>query len=163
MSHISHLLSFNFMLVTSWCLTLWYSLQISPYSFSLFALQKERLNAIYKRQWPQLLRLPAGPKLLGSLMPACWLFWNNAKRKNTGSLYVCSLFPTSDEEPQLCDPLDSPSGETQFLRHKSTVFSPLPAWGLKSSVAEVQPQLIQGVRSGDSIGEDQDTIASIRY
>ena len=30
-------------------------------------------------------------------------------------------------------------------------------------VAEVQPWLIQGVRSGDSVGEDQDTIASIRY
>ena len=30
-------------------------------------------------------------------------------------------------------------------------------------VAGVQPQLIQGVRSGDSVGEGQDTIASIRY
>ena len=30
------------------------SLQTSPYSFSLFALWKESLNAIYKRQWPQL-------------------------------------------------------------------------------------------------------------
>ena len=29
--------------------------------------------------------------------------------------------------------------------------------------AGVQPQLIQGVRSGDGVGEDQDTIASIRY
>jgi len=29
--------------------------------------------------------------------------------------------------------------------------------------AEVQPRLIQGVRSGDSFGEDQATIASIRY
>ena len=27
----------------------------------------------------------------------------------------------------------------------------------------VQPQLIQGIRSGDGVGEDQDTIASIRY
>ena len=27
----------------------------------------------------------------------------------------------------------------------------------------VQPQLIQGIRSGDSVGKDQDTIASIRY
>ena len=30
-------------------------------------------------------------------------------------------------------------------------------------VAGVQPRLIQGVRSGDGVGEDQDTIASIRY
>ena len=29
--------------------------------------------------------------------------------------------------------------------------------------AEVQPRLIQGIRSGDGVGEDQDTIASIRY
>jgi len=29
--------------------------------------------------------------------------------------------------------------------------------------ARVQPRLIQGVRSGDGVGEDQDTIASIRY
>ena len=50
------------------------SLQTSPYSFSLFALWKESLNAIYNRQWPQLLRLPAGPKLLGSLTPAYGLF-----------------------------------------------------------------------------------------
>ena len=31
------------------------------------------------------------------------------------------------------------------------------------SIAEVQPQLIQGIQSGDGIGKDQDTIASIRY
>ena len=30
-------------------------------------------------------------------------------------------------------------------------------------LAEVQPRLIQGARSGDDVGEDQDTIASIRY
>ena len=29
--------------------------------------------------------------------------------------------------------------------------------------AGVQPQLIQGIQSGDGVGEDQDTIASIRY
>ena len=29
--------------------------------------------------------------------------------------------------------------------------------------ARVQPRLIQGIRSGDGVGEDQDTIASIRY
>ena len=32
-----------------------------------------------------------------------------------------------------------------------------------NAFAGVQPQLIQGVRSGDSVGEDQNTIASIRY
>ena len=46
------------------------------------------------------------------------------------------------------------------------------AWGGKmmenedwkiGSVAEVQPRLIQGVRSGDGVSEDQDTIASIRH
>ena len=35
--------------------------------------------------------------------------------------------------------------------------------GNKSLFAGIQPRLIQGVRSGDGIGEDQDTIASIRY
>ena len=29
--------------------------------------------------------------------------------------------------------------------------------------AGVQPWLIQGIRSGDGVSEDQDTIASIRY
>ena len=33
----------------------------------------------------------------------------------------------------------------------------------KYGIAGVQPQLIQGIRSGDGIGEDQDIIASIRY
>ena len=33
----------------------------------------------------------------------------------------------------------------------------------QGGVAGVQPRLIQGVRSGDGIGEDQDTITSIRY
>ena len=30
-------------------------------------------------------------------------------------------------------------------------------------IAGVQPRLIQGIRSGDSVGKDEDTIASIRY
>ena len=34
---------------------------------------------------------------------------------------------------------------------------------MASSPAGVQPRLIQGVRSWDGVGEDQDTIASIRY
>ena len=85
-------------------------LKISPYNlfFPLFVLQKESCSAIHKRQWTQLLGLSAIPKLLGSLTPAYWLLWNNAERKNTGSLCFCSLSPTSDYEPQLCDPLDSP-------------------------------------------------------
>ena len=32
-----------------------------------------------------------------------------------------------------------------------------------SGSAGVQPRLIHGIRSGDGVGEDQDTIASIRY
>ena len=32
-----------------------------------------------------------------------------------------------------------------------------------STGAGVQPRLIQGIRSGDGVGEDQDTVASIRY
>ena len=34
---------------------------------------------------------------------------------------------------------------------------------VRAPPAKVQPRLIQGVRSGDGGGEDQDTIASIRY
>ena len=90
MSHISHLLSFNFMLVTSWCLTLWCSLQTSPYSFSLFALQKERLNAIYKRQWPQLLRLPAGP--VAGLPDASLLTVLKQCKKKEYRILICLLF-----------------------------------------------------------------------
>ena len=30
-------------------------------------------------------------------------------------------------------------------------------------IAGVQPRLIQGIQSGGSVGEDQDTVASIRY
>ena len=33
----------------------------------------------------------------------------------------------------------------------------------RDAFAGVQPRLIQGIRSGDGIGEDKDTIASIRY
>ena len=36
-------------------------------------------------------------------------------------------------------------------------------WNPYQATAGVQPQLIQGVRSGDSVGEDQETIVSIRY
>ena len=36
-------------------------------------------------------------------------------------------------------------------------------WCLQYMCAGVQPRLIQGVRSGDGVGEDQDTIALIRY
>ena len=139
--YASHILMLTFMVL---------SLQTSPYSlFSpLFALQKESCSVIHKRQWTHLLGLPAGLKLLGSLMPAYWLFWNNIKRKSTGSLRVCSLSPASDSEPQLCDPLDSPWGETQFLRYKPAVFSPLPAWGLKSSFYFLQKNIYfyKGIR-----------------
>ena len=31
------------------------------------------------------------------------------------------------------------------------------------TTAGVQPRLIQGIRSGDGVGEGKDTIASIRY
>ena len=48
-------------------------------------------------------------------------------------ILTCLLFISSLHEPQLCDPLDSLSGETQLLRHKPSVFPPLPAWGLKPS------------------------------
>ena len=36
-------------------------------------------------------------------------------------------------------------------------------WTELMIIAGVQPRLIQGVRSGDGVSEDQDTIASIRY
>ena len=45
-------------------------------------------------------------------------------------------------------------GERQFIRFRGSS---------SSSSAEVQPRLIQGVRSGGGVSEDQDTIASIRY
>ena len=40
---------------------------------------------------------------------------------------------------------------------------PPPTAPQSCPVAGVLPRLIQGVRSGDGVGEDQDTIASIRY
>ena len=56
----------------------------------------------------------------------------------------------------LCDPIDG-----------SPPCSPVPgilqARILEWVAAGVQPRLIQGVRSGDGVGEDEDTIASIRY
>ena len=45
----------------------------------------------------------------------------------------------------------------------SSVHGILQARILEWVAAGVQPQLIQGVRSGDGVSEDQDTIASIRY
>ena len=46
MSHTLHLLSFNFMLVTSWYLTSWYSLWKSPLiiCFSLFCITERKLQ-----------------------------------------------------------------------------------------------------------------------
>ena len=38
-----------------------------------------------------------------------------------------------------------------------------PAYLTYMQSAGVQPRLIQGIRSGDGVGEDQDTRASIRY
>ena len=56
----------------------------------------------------------------------------------------------------LCDPIDG-----------SPPCSPVPgilqARILEWVAAGVQPRLIQGVRSGDGVGDDEDTIASIRY
>ena len=53
--------------------------------------------------------------------------------------------------PALCDPMDY------------TVHKILQARTLEWVAAGDQPRLIQGVRSGDGVREDQDTIASIRY
>ena len=58
--------------------------------------------------------------------------------------------------------------------HQAVNSLPLPSTGYQQRLnvetelllippAGVQPRLIQGVRSGDGIGEDQDTIASIKY
>ena len=54
-----------------------------------------------------------------------------------------------------------------FLEVQETLTHLFQHHNLKASVlwhsAGIQPGLIQGVRSGDGGGEDQDTIASIRY
>ena len=54
-----------------------------------------------------------------------------------------------------------------FLEVQETLMHLFQHHNLKASVlwhsAGIQPGLIQGVRSGDGGGEDQDTIASIRY
>ena len=49
-----------------------------------------------------------------------------------------------------------------FISHSNKVMLKILQDRLQQS-AGVQPRLIQGVRSGDGVGEDQDTIASIRY
>ena len=41
--------------------------------------------------------------------------------------------------------------------------SPTPETYASGGSAGVQPRLIQGIRSGDGVGEGKDTIASIRY
>ena len=43
------------------------------------------------------------------------------------------------------------------------IYRPQVLLVLLLSFARVQPRLIQGIRSGDGVGEDQDTIVSIRY
>ena len=48
---------------------------------------------------------------------------------------------------------------TNLITHTQVLKMREQAW----QGAGVQPRLIQGVRSGDGVGEGQDTIASIRY
>ena len=48
------------------------------------------------------------------------------------------------------------NSSVQSLSHVQLFEAPWTAAG-------VQPRLIQGIRSGDGVGEGQDTIASIRY
>ena len=45
---------------------------------------------------------------------------------------------------------------TLYVHYKNSSY-------IKRGHAGVQPRLIQGIRSGDGVGEDQDTIASNRY
>ena len=75
--------------------------------------------------WTQVTGLPDASLL--AILKQC--------KKKEYRILICLLFISNLYEPQLCDPLDSLSGETQFLRHKSTVFFPLPAWGLKPSIS----------------------------
>ena len=73
------------------------SLQTTHYS-SFFPCSANR-SAIHKNQRVPLLGPSVRPKWLGYLTPAYRVLWNNAKRKkNTGSLHLCSLFPTPDWE-----------------------------------------------------------------
>ena len=62
---------------------------------------------------------------------------------------------------------DEELGDQEWMEHsphlQGQTDGETPEEWLGTSLAGVQPRLIQGVRSGDGVGEDQDTIASIRY
>ena len=64
------------------------------------------------------------------------------ERKQDPYVFALCLQPLT-MSPNCVIPLDSPwrAGETQFLRHKPTVFSPLPAWGLKPSFYFLQKNI----------------------
>ena len=73
------------------------ALSLQTTHYSLFFPCSTNRSAIHKKQWALLLRPTVRPKWLRYLMPAYWVFWNNAKRKkNTVSLHLSSLFPTPD-------------------------------------------------------------------
>ena len=57
----------------------------------LFALRRERHSAIHKRQWIQLLGLPARPKLLGSLTQPIDCF-ETMQKESIQDPYVFALY-----------------------------------------------------------------------
>ena len=69
---------------------------------------------------------------------------------------MCVFMLNHFSRVQLCGPMNCSLPD-------SSVHGILQARILEWVAAEVQPRLIQGIRSGDGVGEDQDTIASIRY
>ena len=95
------------------------------------------------------------PTLCDPMDPTRLLCPWDSPGKNTGvgcHSLLQGIFQTQGSNPSLphC---------RQILYHLSHQGRPC----LPTKVAGVQPRLIQGIRSGDGISEDQDTIASIRY
>ena len=135
------------MLVTSWYLTLWYSLWKSPLiiCFSLFLYYRKKAAVQSTKD--------NGPNSWDCLLyPSYWVLWRQLidcfetmQKERIQDPYVFALYlQPLTMSPNYVIPLiphGGGGGKTQFLRHKPTVFSPLPAWGLKPSFYFLQKNI----------------------
>ena len=93
--------------------------------------------------------------------------------KQGDNIQPCIPFSICNKSVVPCPVLNVASWPAYRFLRRQVRWSGIPiSWRIFDSLlwstwskafAGVQPRLIQGIRSGDSVGEDQDTIASIRY
>ena len=135
MSHTLHLLYFDFMLVTSWCLPLWYSLYKPPLivCFSLILHYRKKVAVQPQRTMDPTTRLPDTNYWANWCQPIeCFETMHKERRIQDPYTLALCLQPLT-VSPNYMIPLIPQGGEIQFLRQEATELSPLLAWGLRLS------------------------------